>query len=92
MLLSLISNYNQNFNHRPTEHSNNPALKPGVLAIIRLIYEDKFELKNIEQIFEKVKELLAEDEEDFHILPLLLIQYYEVNTIEKKRKAAEVEE
>jgi hypothetical protein len=40
------------------------------------VYEDKFELKNIDKVFELVKRLFHESEDYFHIIPQLFIQHF----------------
>ena len=45
------------------------VLKPGVLTVVNLIHEDKFELRNIDAIFAAVKHIFSDSEDYFHIIP-----------------------
>jgi hypothetical protein len=60
--------------------------------LVNLIYEDRFELKRFEEIYDLIKHLFNEEEEYFHIIPQLLVHYFEENAFNKKRPYADVEE
>ena len=58
---------------------------------MKLLSEDKFELKLIEPIYRKVKQIFASNEEYFHIIPQVFIQYFWNKKINEKRPILEVE-
>jgi hypothetical protein len=58
---------------------------------VKLLSEDKFELKLIEPIYRKVKQIFASNEEYFHIIPQVFIQFFWNKKINEKRPILEVE-
>jgi hypothetical protein len=65
-------------------------MKKEILEIVRLIQEDKFELLNIDRVYDLVKSLFAENEEYFHIVPQLFTQYFVVQAFQKKRSILDI--
>ena len=65
-------------------------MKKEILEIVRLIQEDKFELLNIDRVYDLVKSLFAENEEYFHIVPQLFTQCFVVQAFQKKRSILDV--
>ena len=58
---------------------------------MKLLSEDKFELKLIEPIYRKVKQIFASNEEYFHIIPQVFIQFFWNKKINEKRPILEME-
>jgi hypothetical protein len=48
-------------------------------------------LKDIERIYDLIKILAHEEEEYFHIIPLLFIRHFEANIFDKKTPALDSE-
>lgn len=65
-------------------------MKSEVLEIMRLSHQDKFELKSIDTIYHLLKKCFESNEEYFHILPQLFIQFFFNNAIKKQRPVADV--
>lgn len=55
------------------------------------MYNDKFELTTIDQIFNLVKNVFHEDEEYFHIIPQLFIQYFWKHAFKGKESIQNIE-
>lgn len=53
--------------------------------------EDKFELKNIDRLFNLIKHIFHDDEEYFHIIPQTFIQYFWNNVFKHNRPILDVE-
>jgi hypothetical protein len=58
---------------------------------VRIIKQDEFELDHVDDIYDKIKVLFADNEEYFHILPQLFMQYFYKSVFVKKRPVLEVE-
>lgn len=71
--------------------SNAKVLKPEVLQIINLVHDDQFSLKSIDTIFGLIKHIFTDDEEYFHIIPQLFIQYFWNNTFSLNRPILDIE-
>ena len=67
------------------------VLKPSILDIIKLVKKDEFELNSIDQIYDHIKVLFSDNEEYFHILPQIFMQYFYKNVLVKHRPVLEVE-
>ena len=66
-------------------------LKPEILEIVRLVHEDQFELTNIEKVFDLISKIFADNEDYFHILPQLFMQYFYKYAFYKRRQALDIE-
>lgn len=58
---------------------------------MRLVHDDQFELKSIDKVYDLVKDIFEDNEEYFHIVPELFIQYFYKNTFIKQRPILEIE-
>lgn len=58
---------------------------------MQLVAAEKFEMNSIETIYELVKKIFDDNEEYFHIVPQLFIQYFYKNVFVKKRPILDIE-
>jgi len=58
---------------------------------VQLVAAEKFEMNSIETIYELVKKIFDDNEEYFHIVPQLFIQYFYKNVFVKKRPILDIE-
>lgn len=65
-------------------------INPEFLKIISIIFEDKFKLKKIDNIFETVHALFQFDEDYFHIVPQIFCQYFWNQKFVKKKTINEI--
>ena len=65
-------------------------MKKEIIEVIKLIHSSKFTLKNIDEISEIVKKLFGDNQEYFHIIPLMMTQYFYQQVYLEKRSAEEV--
>ena len=93
LIRSFEANFKQLYSSQAEGHaSDQKALKPQVLEIVNLLYEDQFRLKSIARIFELVKQAFHDDEEYFHIIPQAFIQHFYNSTFKENRPILAVEE
>jgi hypothetical protein len=60
-------------------------MQPSVLEITRIIYENKFRLSGLKEVFGHVMTLYCDVDEDyFHIVPLYIVQYFLLCVFELK--------
>lgn len=66
MLKSLIKSFESNFKQLYSSEASlavndAKALKPEILQIVNIIYEDQFSLRNLMQVFDLVKHIFTDD-------------------------------
>lgn len=95
-LKSLINNFEKTFKSMYSEQEKEPVsrdkvLKPATLEIVSLVGEDRFSLLNVDRVYDLIRVLFMDNEEYFHILPQLFMQYFYDNVLIKHRPVLEVE-
>lgn len=85
MISSFESNFSKISSSEKEPVSIERVLKKEVLSIVRLTYEDQFTLKNIDQVYNLIKDIYGDNEEYFQILPELFVQYFYDNVFGKGR-------
>ena len=96
-LKNLISDFEKNFRSSlsgktEVEIQDKKVKKKEILEIVQLVYGDQFELKSLPEISDNTRKLFFDNQEYFHILPLLFIQYFWNNATKKNRPIFEVQE
>ena len=85
MIKSFEANFRVVYNQEKSQQMRDAkVLRHEVLEVVRLVSEEKFELGQMEEVYQHVKRLFFQNEEYFHILPQLFVQYFWNHTFAQK--------